>query len=186
MFDRIGPDPDYAGPDRDRAGQRLDKDRGQGQRMAVIRRELRIARPADEVWPAIGDPAALPGWFPGIVAAQVDGSSRVITTASGICLPEEIVTNDPVRRVFQYKITAPLLSNHLGTIEVTDADDGCCLVSYQTSCEPDTIALVIGGACGNALHELRRQLESQPDVPSPAQLQAQPPAQSGSSPTTEA
>jgi hypothetical protein len=131
-------------------------------RVVVIRRELRIARPPAEVWPAIGDPAALPGWFPGIAAAQVDGTSRVITTDSGISMPEEIVTNDPVRRVFQYKITAPLLTNHLGTIEVADAGDGCSLVSYETSCEPDTVALVIGGACGNALHELRRQLESAP------------------------
>lgn len=131
--------------------------------MAVIRRELRIARPPDEVWPAIGDPAALPGWFPGIAAAQVEGSSRVIITDSGISMPEEIVTNDPVRRVFQYKITAPLLTDHLGTIEVTDAGQGCSLVSYETRCEPDTIALVIGGACGNALHELRRQLETAPD-----------------------
>lgn len=131
-------------------------------RMAVIRRELRIARPPDEVWPAIGDPAALPGWFPGIAAAQVDGTSRVITTDSGISMPEEIVTNDPVGRIFQYKITAPLLTDHLGTITVADTSDGGSLVSYETSCEPDTVALVIGGACGNALHELRRQLESAP------------------------
>lgn len=130
------------------------------QQMAVIRRELRIARLPDEVWPSIGDPAALPGWFPGIAHAEVDGCVRVITANSGISLPEEIMTNDPVRRIFQYRITAPLVSDHLGTIEVTDSGDGCSLVSYETRCEPDMIALVIGGACGNALHELRRQLEA--------------------------
>lgn len=129
--------------------------------MALISREILIARRPDEVWCAIGDPAAISTWFPGIVAAEVDGTSRVITTASGLKMPEEIVTNDPVRHVFSYRLTAPMVSDHLGTIEVSDAGQGRSLVSYQTRCEPDTIALVIGGACGNALHELRRQLESE-------------------------
>ena len=130
--------------------------------MAVIRREIVIARAPEDVWRAIGDPAAISTWFPGIVKAEVNGASRVITTASGLTMPEEIVTNDPVRRVFEYRITAPLLKDHLGSIEVTGAGDGRSLVRYETRCEPDTIALVIGGACGNALHELRRQLETEP------------------------
>lgn len=130
--------------------------------MAVIRREILIARSPDDVWQAIGDPAALSSWFPGIVAAEVNGTSRVITTASGLKMPEEIVANDPGRRVFSYRLTAPLAADHLGTITVADAGGGRSLVSYETRCEPDAIALVLGGACGNALHELRRQLESQP------------------------
>jgi uncharacterized protein YndB with AHSA1/START domain len=127
--------------------------------MAVVRRELVIARPPDDVWPLIGDPAALASWFPGIVRAEVDGTSRTITTASGLTMPEEIVSIDPARRIFRYRLVAPLVQDHLGTIEVHDAGDGRSLVSYETRCQPDTIALVIGGACGSALHELRRQLE---------------------------
>jgi Polyketide cyclase / dehydrase and lipid transport len=129
--------------------------------MAVIRREIMIARAPEDVWPAIGDPAAISTWFPGIVKAEVNGASRVITAASGLTMAEEIVTNDPVRRLFEYRITAPLLKNHFGSIEVTGAAGGRSLVRYETRCEPDTIALVIGGACGNALHELRRQLETE-------------------------
>ena len=129
--------------------------------MALVRREIVIARPPDEVWRLIGDPAAISSWFPGIVAAKVDGASRVITTASGISMPEEIVSNDAASRVFQYRITAPLIKDHLGSIQVIDAGDGRSLVRYETRCEPDPIALVIGGACGNALHELRRQLEAE-------------------------
>jgi hypothetical protein len=129
--------------------------------MALIRREIVIARPAGEVWNVVGDPAAISTWFPGIVSAKVDGSSRVITTASGISMPEEIVANDAARRIFRYRIMAPLIKDHLGSIQVSDAGDGRSLVSYETRCEPDPIALVIGGACGNALHELRRQLEAE-------------------------
>jgi len=131
-----------------------------GGSMAVVRREIRIARDPARVWQLIGDPAALSGWFPGIVAAQVDGTSRVITTASGLRLPEQILTNDPDRRIFRYRLTAALVRDHLGTIEVREAGDGMTLVSYETRCEPEAVALMIGGACGSALHELRRQLES--------------------------
>ena len=136
--------------------------------MALVRREIVIARTPEDVWRAIGDPAAISTWFPGIVTAEVNGASRVITTASGLTMPEEIVTNDPVRRVFEYRITAPLIKDHLGSIEVTGAGDDRSMVRYETRCEPDPIALVIGGACGNALHELRRQLESEP-VPAAAE-----------------
>jgi Polyketide cyclase / dehydrase and lipid transport len=127
--------------------------------MASIRRQIRIARPAAEVWRLVGDPAALPSWFPGIADAQVDGTTRVITTESGIPMPEEIVTNDPLQRRFQYRITSPIVRNHLGTIDVFDLGDESSLVAYSTDCEPDAVALIIGGACGNALHELRRLLE---------------------------
>jgi len=132
--------------------------------MATVRREIRIARTADDVWKLVGDPAALAGWFPGIVDAQVDGRTRTITTASGIPMPEEIVTNDAIQRRFQYRITAPIVRAHLGTIDVFDLGDGSALVSYATDCEPDALALIIGGACGNALHELRRRLEDEPDA----------------------
>ena len=32
-----------------------------------IRRQIRIDRPADDVWALVGDPARLHEWFPGIV-----------------------------------------------------------------------------------------------------------------------
>ena len=134
------------------------------QLMASIRRQLRIDRAPDDVWSLVGDPTALPRWFPGVAAAQVDGTTRVITTDSGIPMPEEIVTNDRLQRRFQYRITSPIVRNHLGTIDVFDLGDGSSLVSYATDCEPDAVALIIGGACGNALHELGRMLEADPQA----------------------
>jgi uncharacterized protein YndB with AHSA1/START domain len=130
--------------------------------MASIRRQLRIDRPASDVWSLVGDPTALPRWFPGVADAQVDGTTRVITTDSGIPMPEEIVTNDRLQRRFQYRITSPIVRNHLGTIDVFDLGDGSSLVSYATDCEPDAMALMIGGATGAAVAELKRQLENHP------------------------
>ncbi|MEZ5142241.1 MAG: SRPBCC family protein [Acidimicrobiales bacterium] len=128
--------------------------------MGSVRREVRIARSADDVWAVLGDPRTIAEWFPGIVEATVDGDTRVITTASGLPMPEKIVTNDPIQRRFQYQVVAPIITHHLGTIDVFDLGDGTSLVSYATDCVPDALALAIGGATGSALHELARLLES--------------------------
>jgi carbon monoxide dehydrogenase subunit G len=132
--------------------------------MGSVRRQVRISRSADDVWAVVGDPVTISQWFPGIVDATVDGSTRVITTASGIPMPEEIVTNDAIQRRFQYRLTAGLVRNHMGTIDVFDLGDGTSLVSYATDGEPDAVVLMIGGATGNALHELKRRLEGDRDV----------------------
>jgi hypothetical protein len=137
--------------------------------VASVRREAIIDRAAPDVWARIGDPGAIVGWFPGMVDAQVaerEGTTtRTITTATGIPLPEEIVTNDPILRRFQYRVVAPFIAHHLGTIDVFDLGSDRSLVSYATDCVPDAMALIIGGATGSALKELKRQMES-PAVPS--------------------
>ena len=125
-----------------------------------IRHDRRIAAPAERVWALVGDPARLHEWFPGITACTVDGNQRIITLGSGIPMPEEILVNDPVQRRFQYRITAPMMTFHRGTIDVTDLGDGTTLVSYSTDCDPRTMALVIGGGTLEALDELQRQMES--------------------------
>ena len=129
--------------------------------MASVRRQLIFDRSADDVWAVIGDPVTIRDWFPGVADATVDGTTRVITTVTGLPMPEEIITNDPIQRRFQYRLTTPIVQHHLGTIDVFDLGDGRSLVSYATDAEPDALALMIGGATGNALHELRRQLEQE-------------------------
>ena len=126
---------------------------------ASIRRELRIHHPAEEVWALVGDPTRLHEWFPGVTACEVDGDTRVITTGSGIPMPEQLLTIDPLQRRFQYRITAPLFNEHLGTIDVIDLGDRTSLVVYSTDADPATLALVIGGAMGQALFRLRDLLE---------------------------
>lgn len=128
--------------------------------MATVRREIRIHAPAEEVWATIGDPGTIHEWFPGIVASTVEGTVRTITLGSGVPLPEDIITNDPILRRFQYRISGGLFRNHLGTVDVLDLGDGTCLTVYSTDAEPDVMALVIGGASGAALHELKRQIEA--------------------------
>ena len=127
-----------------------------------VRRQVRIARSAAEVWALVGDPARIQEWFPGIVSSTVEGASRVILTGSGLPMPEQIVTNDQVQRRFQYRLTLPILKEHLSTLDVLDLEDGTCLVVYSADADPATMALVIAGAAGAALQHLRTMMEGAP------------------------
>jgi hypothetical protein len=120
---------------------------------------VRIKRPADEVWAILGDPARVQEWFTGIVSCTVEGTSRVVITGSGLPMPEEIITNDAIQRRFQYRITAPMFKEHVSTIDVIDLGDGTCVAAYAADSDPGTMALIIAGAAGSALIELRDRLE---------------------------
>lgn len=127
--------------------------------LGSIRHEIRIDRPAADVWALAGDATMLHTWFPGIVDCTVDGTTRVITMGSGISMPEEILVCDDLQRRFQYRITAPLFKHHRGTIDVIDLGDQTSLVVYSTEADPRTMALVIASGTNGALHELKRQME---------------------------
>jgi carbon monoxide dehydrogenase subunit G len=127
---------------------------------ATARRHVRICRPADEVWAVVGRPDVLHLWFPGVESCRVEGDRRHVTVATGVTLEERILTNDSVQRRFQYTLTGPLFRDHLASIDVIDLDDDTSLVVYATDVDPATMALILGGAAGGALDELRRQVES--------------------------
>lgn len=126
-----------------------------------VRRSVRIARSAEEVWERIGDPARIQEWFEGIVDSTVEGNHRTIVTGAGIPMPEEILTHDPILRRFQYRITAPMFREHLSTLDVHDLGDGTSLVVYGADADPSTMALIIAGAAGHALESLKRSMESE-------------------------
>jgi Polyketide cyclase / dehydrase and lipid transport len=128
-------------------------------RRGSVRRHVRIRRSPEDVWAVIGDPARVAEWFPGIESATVEGSKRIVHTGSGIPIPEEIVTNDPLQRRFQYRITGGLVKEHLSTLDVLDVGDGSSIVVYAADGSPATMALVIAGAAGNALQHLRTMME---------------------------
>lgn len=129
---------------------------------ASFRRNVRIARPPEEIWALAGDPARLAEWFPGIESSSVDGTTRTVTTGGGLSMVEEIVTNDALQRRFQYRITTSLFREHLSTVDVIDLCDGSSLVLYSVDADPSTMALVIAGAGGNALENLRALMEGAP------------------------
>ncbi len=124
-----------------------------------LREQILINKPASDVWKLVGAPERLSEWFPGIVESHVEGDVRTITTDAGNKLPEQILTIDPVAMRFQYRITAPIVKEHLGTVDVVALGDDSCLVLYSTDADPRTFALMISGAAGTALEELKRIVE---------------------------
>jgi hypothetical protein len=128
--------------------------------VASLRHERRIAASADKVWDVVRRPESIPEWFPGIVSCTVEGNLRVITTAIGLEIPEEILAIDDTLRHFAYRITAAPYSFHLGVIDVfaIAANDSLCV--YSTTALPDTLALLIAGGTVGALDEIQRRAES--------------------------
>ena len=127
---------------------------------ASVRRERIIGVSADRAWELVGRPELLHHWFPGMVASPVEGTTRTVTTATGVSLAEDILTNDPLQRRFQYRISGGFFAEHLGTIDVIALEGDRCLVTYSSDVDPATMAVVLGGATNAALEELARQLES--------------------------
>lgn len=127
--------------------------------MATVRRDVRIARPPDDVWAVLRDPTTICDWFPGVTGVSVEGRTRTITLGSGLPMPETITTIDDDLRRFQYRLTSPIVSDHRATIDVID-DHGDSLVIYSTDIEPAPMAYVFAGATGAALDQLKAVLEA--------------------------
>ena len=124
--------------------------------MASLRHERRIAAPADVVWEVVRRPEDIASWFPGITEVTVEGTTRTITTATGLVIPERIMAIDDTLRRFAYTITAPLYRFHLGVIDVFDLGEDDSLCVYSTTAEPDLLCLVVAGATVAALEEIER------------------------------
>jgi carbon monoxide dehydrogenase subunit G len=124
-----------------------------------VRREVVIGVDADTAWRIVGRPDLLHHWFPGVVACEVAGDVRTVTLATGVTLEETILTRDPLLRRFQYRISGGFFNEHLASVDVIALDETSCLVTYATDAAPATMAVVLGGATGAALAELRRLLE---------------------------
>jgi uncharacterized protein YndB with AHSA1/START domain len=127
--------------------------------MASLRYERRISAPADEVWRVFSEPHSIPEWFPWVVSCTMKGNVRVLTLATGIEVPEEILVVDPLLRRFAYRMTSPLYTFHLATIDAIELGERESLCVYSTTAEPDTLALLTGGGTAHALVEIARVAE---------------------------
>ncbi len=121
---------------------------------------MHIAASADVVWGLVGDPARLHEWFPVASSEMTGPETRVVTLASGLRFDEQIVTHDHDQRRFQYRIVGnPLITEHLGTLDVLEDGPDRCTVVYSTDMRPDAMALVIGGAAAAGLQRVKERFE---------------------------
>ena len=127
--------------------------------MGSVRRHIFIDCEAQTVWDFVGAPERLHEWFP-IVSTRVEGKKRWIVLDGGITFEEDIITLDHDLRRFQYKIVNnPLITSHMGTVDVIDDENGGCMVIYSTDMESEVLALPIGGAAGVGLKKLKEMFD---------------------------
>jgi hypothetical protein len=127
--------------------------------MATVRHHVIIDVPAAVAWSLLGAAARLKEWFPGVVACDVEGTTRTVTLATGLTLPEEIVTVDELQRRFQYTLKLPVITQHLSTIDVIELDEHRCCCVYGVDAMPAVMALVVAGAAADGLDRAKALLE---------------------------
>jgi hypothetical protein len=115
--------------------------------MGTVRRFSFIECDADTVWAFVGAPERLHEWFP-ITSCRVEGNKRWIELAAGITFEEDIVTLDH-----------PLITFHLGTVDVIPDGPNRCLLMYSTDMEPEVLALPIGGAAGVGIAKVKEMFD---------------------------
>ena len=127
--------------------------------MASLRREIHIKCAPETVWGFLGDPARLHEWFP-ISGCRVEGNKRWVELPTGIVFEEIINMVDHSQRRFQYSIINNfLIKDHFGTLDVLDDGHGHSIVTYQTQCTPNVLALVTAGASEQGLKKAKQILE---------------------------
>ena len=128
-----------------------------------VRCEVRIACPAAAAWVRIADAGTISDWFPGMSDSWMAGDTweRHIVMGTGVEVVEDVVNVDGVQRRLQYRIRPNfLIHQHLATVDVLEDGPDACFVVYATEMTPRPFALAISGGTYDAIHELKRQLES--------------------------
>jgi uncharacterized protein YndB with AHSA1/START domain len=123
--------------------------------MGVDRQVRHLSASADAVWTVVGDPTALPLWFPSVKTCRLEGDQRICELHSGAVITERVLECDSQRRLLRYQISTGLsVASHLGTVEVTeDGPDGCA-VTYTTELEPDDLLPGLARSVATALGRL--------------------------------
>ncbi|MPY84792.1 MAG: SRPBCC family protein [Actinophytocola sp.] len=128
--------------------------------MATLRTHTTIDRPATEVWDVVSDAGNISAWFPAVKTSTATDDARDCELADGSPLNEEIVTNDPELRRFQYRITGGMpVESHLGTVDVIDTGTNT-LVVYSTEITPDSLADMLGPAIEEGVQGLKEYCEA--------------------------
>ena len=130
--------------------------------MPTVDKQIRIDRPATDVWKVVGDVGGISAWFPGLASSSADDRKRVCELEGGAgTLVEEIIAYDDDTRTYEYAITdAPMpVESHHARVEVHDEGEASLLV-WRTEVEPASTAETMDSMFDAALDELKQRLES--------------------------
>jgi carbon monoxide dehydrogenase subunit G len=110
--------------------------------MASIRKEIRIAAPADRVWEALKDVGALhTRLVPGFVKdTHLEGNTRTVTFGNGMVAHEEIVSIDATQRRVAWAIVGQQFRHYNGAAWVEADAKGGSRFMWTADVLPDELA----------------------------------------------
>lgn len=129
--------------------------------MAVVTRDIRIARPPGEVWQTVGDLEAISSWVPLLSGSKVEGDRRTCVMGDGGTIEERILARDDAARRYEYEIvTSPFpLTSYRASMEVQD-DGGHARVVWTVNLEPAEMGAEMAPLFEQSLEILRQHLEA--------------------------
>jgi carbon monoxide dehydrogenase subunit G len=120
--------------------------------------QVRIDRPADEVWKVVGDFGGLAGWLPGVESCRLEGDERILAMM-GMEVTERLVRRDDAKRVIAYGITGGIpVERHQATITV-EPDGDASRVTWVVDVAPDSMTDMMKGAYEQGLQALKAHVE---------------------------
>jgi len=129
--------------------------------MATLTKEIRIARPAGDVWAVVGDLERISSWVPVFSGAAVEGDTRTCTMRDGATITERILSRDNVARRYEYEVVdSPFgFTSYRASLEVLpEGEDG--RVVWTADLEPETMVAELAPLFEESLAGLKQQLEA--------------------------
>lgn len=120
---------------------------------------VRIDKPAEEVWAVLGRFDGLENWLPGVESCTVDGDVRKVDTM-GMVIEERLVDLNDAARTITYSIVAGApVETHEATISVAPVGENASDVTWTVSTEPDDAAAFMRDVYQGALDAAKAKLE---------------------------
>lgn len=125
--------------------------------------EIQVASPPERAWEVVGDLTGVDRWIPGVVSAELDGETRVCTTADGGRIVERISGYSNEARSYGYEhLEQPLpLARSHGTLSVRASGGDGSLIVWEAEFEPpnDEVGKMVEGAYRETLESLGRLVD---------------------------
>jgi carbon monoxide dehydrogenase subunit G len=119
--------------------------------------EIKIDKPADDVWAVAGDFEGIGDWMPGIESCVIDGDDRVLKTM-GMQITERLERRDDDGKELIYGIVGGVpVGNHKATITVIP-EGNSSLVTWDVEVEPDDMTEMMQGIYQQSLQALKEHL----------------------------
>lgn len=131
--------------------------------MATIIKKALIEAPADAVWSALRDVAALhtrlcPGF---VVGTQMDGDTRIVTFGNGATTRERIINVDDAGKRLAYSASGGRLEHHNAASQIVLEGPDRCRFTWTADVLPNALEDYISSMMDQGMAVMKRTLERQ-------------------------